>query len=91
MGQYSGSAYLAQNYQPIFGLVLGIFMLIFTFLINYGGTKIQATECLKRKLYNNSERSDYLTAKFIAGVSKYFLLVGLSLVLLAIYFLEKFN
>jgi uncharacterized integral membrane protein len=81
--------YLIHNYQPICGLILGIIMLVFTFLINYSRTKINTIEWLKQKLYKDNERSDYLTAKFIDGVSKYVLLVGLSLILLAIYFLQN--
>jgi len=62
---------------------------VFTFLINHGRTKIQATTWLKLKLYKNNERSDYLAAKFIDGISKFSLLFGLSLVLLSVYFLEN--
>ena len=83
------STYLIHNAQPICGLVLGTILLVFTFLINYGRTKIKTTKWLKLKLYNNNERSDYLTAKFIDGISKFSLLFGLSLTLLAIYFLEN--
>ena len=83
------STYLVHNTQPICGLVLGTILLVFTFLINHGRTKIQATTWLKLKLYKNNERSDYLAAKFIDGISKFSMLFGLSLVLLSVYFLEN--
>jgi hypothetical protein len=81
--------YLDKNYQPICGLIFGIFLLISTFLLNYGRTKTIATRWLRQNLYNNNERSVYLTMKFIDGISKFSLLFGLSLILLAIYFLER--
>jgi hypothetical protein len=84
-----GLTYLVHNYQPICGMIIGTAMLVFTFSVNYGGTKVKVTELLKQTLYNNNERTEYLTAKFVAGISKFSLLFGLSLVLLAIYFLEN--
>jgi hypothetical protein len=79
------TSYLVEQYQPICGLILGVAMLVFTFLINFGNTKIRATKWVKRKLYDNNVKSDYLTRRLMDGIIKYFTLLGLMLIILAIF------
>ena len=83
------TSYLIEQCQPICGLILGVAMLVFTFLINLGNTKIIATRLIKNTFYHNSENSTHLTMKFLDGISKYFVVLGLMLIILSIYFLQN--
>jgi hypothetical protein len=82
-------AFITQHYQPIIGLIFGLVMLIVTCLINVGNTKMRTARWIRHALYNDDAQSEYLTQKFISGISKFFLLFGLMLVILALYFLQN--
>ena len=78
-----------EHYQPICGLVLGIIMILVAFVISYGKSGAKTTNWIKWSFYRNSLQSDFYTKELIKGVGTYLALLGVALVILAIYFLQN--
>lgn len=83
--------YLVERYQPICGMILGVLMLVAAVATNYGDAKEKTLRWTSHVILGDRSRSDAASRRFLDGITLYLILLGVSLITLAVYFLESFT
>jgi uncharacterized BrkB/YihY/UPF0761 family membrane protein len=79
--------HLAEQYQAVCGLIIGVLLLLVTAVANYREVKAKTLKRIAKTIYRNSAKSEVYSKQFLEGLTTYCVIVAPMLIILAVYFL----